>query len=377
MYHAIKRRLSKIFAPHTLVIMPRNSAQTYRIHISIASFFFFTLLWTAIVGIVVFYLKGLELGIPETTLKPLKKSQAMTQPPKLQPSIESALIQDAQLETLLTQSPQSQLLPQPSQALTPAQWHLLKPNEQKNNIITKDPYVQNVDYLNCKIEELQDTLTLLKQSEKELEVFLCYDSKEEILSNVDLTDPVSIELDIVRQEVQATVKKVPEIQAFLNVERDEGTVKPFGWPVKGRIVASYGRKINKETGKWEFNPAIQIGKLGNNATVKSAALGIVGYSGFREKIGNLIVIEHGQGYQTVYANTKTNNVKVGQMVNQGDTIAEMGDSNDKDNYLYYAIWKEGKPENPVFFLQKNIINCQDTAVKQTKSKKKTKSRGKR
>ena len=73
--------------------------------------------------------------------------------------------------------------------------------------------------------------------------------------------------------------------------------------------------------------------------------------GWNGGYGNVVVIDHGNGVQTLYAHNKENLVKVGEIVEKGGVIATMGGTgNASGPHLHFEIRKDRNPRNPLFFL---------------------------
>ncbi|MEE9344596.1 MAG: peptidoglycan DD-metalloendopeptidase family protein [Methylococcales bacterium] len=115
------------------------------------------------------------------------------------------------------------------------------------------------------------------------------------------------------------------------------------WPLTGVVVKSFNQSGRK---------GIDIaGKLGD--TVLAAASGKVVYSGLGLLgYGNLIVIRHDSHYLTAYANNRRLFVKQGQVVRQGQKIAEVGQLSEIKPSLHFEIRRDGKPINPLSYLPK-------------------------
>ncbi len=131
--------------------------------------------------------------------------------------------------------------------------------------------------------------------------------------------------------------KVPKSQAN----------KRFAWPVRGKIVSSYGSK-----GHGQQNDGINIaGKLGT--PIKAAESGTIAYAGSGLKgYGNLILIRHANGWITAYAHNDKLLVKKGQSVKRGAQIATMGKTgNVKTPQLHFEVRYKTKVVNPKNYLQ--------------------------
>ncbi len=116
------------------------------------------------------------------------------------------------------------------------------------------------------------------------------------------------------------------------------------WPTTGRLV----RKYNPKSGG---NNGIDIaGRLGQS--IKAAASGVVVYSGTGVRgYGHLIIIKHNSSYLSAYAYNMRNLVKVGMLVQRGQTIATMGKDNGAKTMLHFEIRKDGRPVNPLNYLR--------------------------
>lgn len=125
-----------------------------------------------------------------------------------------------------------------------------------------------------------------------------------------------------------------------------GKVK-FAWPVKGKIISSFGSK-----GGGVKNDGINIA-VAKGTTVKASEAGIVVYAGNELKgYGNLLLIRHEKGFMTAYAHADKVFVKTGDVVAKGDKIATVGmTGNVKTPQLHFEIRKKTKSVNPKKYLQ--------------------------
>ncbi|UCC79937.1 MAG: peptidoglycan DD-metalloendopeptidase family protein [Candidatus Zixiibacteriota bacterium] len=95
------------------------------------------------------------------------------------------------------------------------------------------------------------------------------------------------------------------------------------WPVQGEIVRPFG-SIKDKRGIRLTNPGIDIKGL-SGSNVSAAATGIVIYISWLRGYGQFIIIDHGDGYYTLYANLIDIFVETGDMVRAGESIAKIGD----------------------------------------------------
>jgi murein DD-endopeptidase MepM/ murein hydrolase activator NlpD len=122
----------------------------------------------------------------------------------------------------------------------------------------------------------------------------------------------------------------------------------FVWPTIEKYLSGYD--YSPETNHWGIDIA---GQLGN--AIFASDSGVVVYAGWNDwGYGNVVVIDHGNGWQTLYAHMSAFNVDCGSYVNQGDTIGAMGSTgNSSGPHLHFEMLsdKYGRA-NPWNFLTK-------------------------
>ena len=206
-------------------------------------------------------------------------------------------------------------------------------------------------YYTEQFTELNSTISALKRAEGEFQRLFSLDSKESVLENLNESDSGSIDMIQIKQQIRETIENVGEIREYLHVQRELYFATPRGFPVTGNISSPYGRRAHPTTGLREFHSGIDISAYPGNH-VKATADGIVSYSGWSGGSGNLVVIEHGHGFSTVYAHNRKNVVKVGQRVKRGDTISYVGSTgNSTGPHVHYEVWKNGKHVNPYQYIK--------------------------
>jgi lipoprotein NlpD len=141
---------------------------------------------------------------------------------------------------------------------------------------------------------------------------------------------------------KAAPKKVEEKEV---TEAKADAVDPpikLSWPAKGKVVEEFSEGKNK---------GIDIaGKLGE--PIQAASDGKVVYAGNSLRgYGNLVIVKHDNTYLTAYAHNRSLLVKEGDSVRKGQRIAEMGDSDANMVKLHFEVRVNGKPVNPIQFLQ--------------------------
>ncbi|NLZ48525.1 MAG: M23 family metallopeptidase [Clostridiales bacterium] len=136
----------------------------------------------------------------------------------------------------------------------------------------------------------------------------------------------------------------------------ESTIKDtignsFVEPVKGKIIRPYGDSVDNVTNKKTFHYGIDI-EVPVDTEIKSCADGTVKYLGENEEYGKYIIIDHGLGVETKYANLKEMKVEVGKSVKAGEVIATSGsDSEFETPHLHFELIYMADNKDPQEYLK--------------------------
>lgn len=141
-----------------------------------------------------------------------------------------------------------------------------------------------------------------------------------------------------------------EIEAALAQLFPEQTVESFSsvkgamaWPVKGRLTHRFGRPRNQGKMRWQ---GVRL-KADAGTPVAAIHHGRVVYADWLRGSGLLLVIDHGEGYMSLYAHNETLLRDVGDWVSAGAPVSTVGDSGGQSEVgLYFEIRKDGKPTDP-------------------------------
>ncbi|MFP3505932.1 peptidoglycan DD-metalloendopeptidase family protein [Burkholderia sp. SIMBA_062] len=138
----------------------------------------------------------------------------------------------------------------------------------------------------------------------------------------------------------ASASTASDRQVVKETKRHAGGVA-LTWPAQGKIVDAFRPGQNR---------GIQIaGRPGD--PVRAAADGRVMYAGTGlNDYGSLIIVQHNADFLTAYAHNRKLLVKTGDIVRQGDEIAEMGDVDNSRVALLFEVRRDGKPVNPMPYL---------------------------
>jgi lipoprotein YgeR len=160
---------------------------------------------------------------------------------------------------------------------------------------------------------------------------------EDIIEANNIPNAAAIEVDqLILIPGAAQTKDIPERTADENKEE-------FVWPIKGKV-RSY---FNDRRGEG-LNRGIDI-EASEGDMVKAGREGTVVLANFMPGYGETMIIDHGDGFVTVYAQNRKLLSKVGDHVYKGDPIAEVGRIGRK-SFLHFELRKGAAAVNPLYYL---------------------------
>jgi murein hydrolase activator len=171
----------------------------------------------------------------------------------------------------------------------------------------------------------------------------------------ELTE-ASNRLEAFIRELQAKQRKLAKIPP------PKGGIEPpavgFGalkgrlpWPTEGRIVTGYGAQVHPRFGTRTFRNGVDI-EAAVGRDVLAVHAGHVIYTGWFKGYGNLIIVDHGNEYFTLYAHIADIEAKEGEDVRQGQRIGTVGDTGSLAGpRLYFEVRYQGKPQDPEQWLR--------------------------
>jgi septal ring factor EnvC (AmiA/AmiB activator) len=119
---------------------------------------------------------------------------------------------------------------------------------------------------------------------------------------------------------------------------------PF--PAAGPVTVGFGRVLNPRFNTITVQNGIDIGAPAG-APVRAVAAGRVVHAGWFKGYGNLVILDHGEGYHSLVAHLATMRTAMGEEVAAGGVLGTVGDSGSlKGPYLYFEIREHGRPVDP-------------------------------
>lgn len=162
------------------------------------------------------------------------------------------------------------------------------------------------------------------------------------------------EMQVLDSQLADREAQLAVLEGLLMNQNLNDRVYPQGRPVRSGWMSSYfGKRTDPFTGKAANHRGVDFaGKMG--AEVIAVADGVVTWSATRYGYGEMVEINHGNGYSTRYAHNSENLVSVGDEVRKGQTVALMGETGRATGpNLHFEVLRKGQRVNPVKFIRQS------------------------
>lgn len=161
------------------------------------------------------------------------------------------------------------------------------------------------------------------------------------------------EIDSVIAELEDREQQLSVLENILMDSHMQEEVFPKGRPIKrGWISSYYGTRTNPFSGKLQFHKGMDFAAK-SGSDVLAVAGGVVTWSSKRYGYGNLVEVNHGNGYITRYGHNSKNLVEVGDTVKKGQVVSLMGSTGRSTGpHVHFEVLQNGRQINPQKFVQK-------------------------
>ena len=155
--------------------------------------------------------------------------------------------------------------------------------------------------------------------------------------------------------IPAQMEKYQELEEDVRHHQAYQAALPSLWPLKDEgdsyISSGYGYRLHPVNQTRHFHKGVDIA-VWYNTPVLATGDGVVEFSGWKGGFGRTVIVDHGFGYETLYAHNQRLEVDQGEEVKRGDVIAYSGNSGYSTGpHLHYEVRKDGESLNPKDFLE--------------------------
>ncbi len=155
----------------------------------------------------------------------------------------------------------------------------------------------------------------------------------------------------VEQQFSASGQQLNVLASLMFDHQLEQNSVPSRMPIRNTYITSgFGGRADPFDGGSAFHKGVDFhANVGD--PVMSVADGVVSYAGVRGGYGNVVEVDHGNGYVTRYAHNSRLVVKVGDLVRAGQQVARAGSSGRSTGaHVHFEVWADGRVVNPRKFL---------------------------
>jgi len=232
----------------------------------------------------------------------------------------------------------------------------------KNTVSRLEAFQRSLQELKAARAAVQATRTELAKTEADLEQRqqqLTQSRQDRARTLAALNDDIqnrrserqSLEAD--RQRLEQLLKEVQQAIASIPAPNESSPFKSrrdkLPWPAKGRVVSNYGAVY--ADGKLRRNGILM--NTAEEAEIKAVHYGRVVFANWLRGFGLITIIDHGDGYMTLYGHSSSLFTTPGDWVRPGETIALAGRTGGtEDPAVYFEVRSNGKPVNPRSWLGK-------------------------
>ena len=231
---------------------------------------------------------------------------------------------------------------------------------RSERIDTSMKTLASLEQVKKRIQQETQTLQRLKQEQDAEKAKLEASYKERALVIAKLSQEIQSK-DTVLQQLLGNEKQLKRVlnvitESMPEIILETGKQQPFAklkgklfWPATGKVNSLYGKQRKLANVKW--NGVIIKAPQGHN--VRAISHGRIAYADWLRGYGLLIIIDHGDGYMSLYGHNESIKKETGDWVAPGDIIGSVGDTGGQAKAgLYFEIRHNGTPTNPKIWCQK-------------------------
>ncbi len=166
-------------------------------------------------------------------------------------------------------------------------------------------------------------------------------------------DELSQQVDIVARSVESRADYLDVVESELLSAQVRQALLPQNTPVpEGFVGSGFGRRVDPFTGRMSMHAGLDFAAPAGTP-ILAAAGGVVSAAEFNPDFGRMVVVDHGNGLETLYAHASRIDVRLGEIVRKGQQIARVGSTGrSTGSHLHFEVHVNGTPQNPARFLSR-------------------------
>lgn len=174
-------------------------------------------------------------------------------------------------------------------------------------------------------------------------------------SQVQLPDFLQ-ELDELAEQIESRQQQLELLDSILIERESQSEFSVSGRPVsRGYISSSFGRRIDPFTGNLAWHQGVDFSTGRTGEDVFAVAAGVVTFAGEKQGFGKMVQLDHGNGFETLYAHDQKVLVKVGDVVKKGQVIALSGSTGRSSGpHVHFEVHKNGRVVDPASYIHSTV-----------------------
>jgi murein DD-endopeptidase MepM/ murein hydrolase activator NlpD len=157
-------------------------------------------------------------------------------------------------------------------------------------------------------------------------------------------------LDLLQKKFDRSGEQLSVLESMMYNQQLQLAAIPNGRPSQGYITSGFGTRSDPFTGGRAHHLGIDFSARTGDP-VLAAAGGVVSYAGIKSGYGNVVEVDHGNGYSTLYGHNSKLIVRVGDIVRAGQQLAKAGSTGRSTGpHVHFEVHVNGRPVNPRQFL---------------------------
>jgi murein DD-endopeptidase MepM/ murein hydrolase activator NlpD len=180
---------------------------------------------------------------------------------------------------------------------------------------------------------------------------------EEPATGVTMALPLQTGIDNLRAEFDRQQAQLDVLENLLRDRKIDNQLLPSGMPVvQGYIASGFGDRSDPFDGHQAIHMGVDFAAP-EGTPVTAVADGVVTFTGVRTGYGNVVEIDHGNGYMTRYAHNSAIDATAGDRVHAGQTIANVGSTGRSTGpHCHFEVWYNGRAVNPMVYVKSTRAN---------------------
>lgn len=225
-------------------------------------------------------------------------------------------------------------------------------------------YLKSIEQMQLLEKELKEKMTeaeyLLQQARANQARLAKEEGKiqkllAEIKKNKSTYQQMVAELQESAEQLQQLLKRLQSQEIslpspFIPLYEKKGRLP---WPLTGRVITRFGKEQHPRFKTVTVNNGVEIATSGQDKIIRAVHGGRVVFADYFQGYGNLIILDHGLSYYSLYGHCASFLIKTGDLVKAGQPIALVGDSDSlKGECLYFEIRHKTRPVDPLQWLKR-------------------------